>query len=97
MDDLPQCLTNVVPLLHPRLRSAQLDSLYHQRTHGSVQHCPLRFRQYSAAGIANITVAELCSFSGKKIVEVHTLPHCAASGGSGKVSKNDAGVLPATR
>src|SRR5438132_1729306 len=97
MDNLQQCLTDVVPLLHPHLHREQLDSLYHQRTHGSVQHCTLRFRQYSVAGIANITVAERCSFNGKKIVEVHTLPHCAASGEEEKVAKNDSGLLPATR
>src|SRR5437868_6453530 len=97
MDDLQQCLTDVLPLLHPRLCSKQLDGLYHQRTHGSVQHCTLRCRQHSAAGIANSTVVELCSCSGQTIVEVHTLEPLSASGGSGKVSKNDAGVLPATR
>ena len=97
MDDLPQCLTDVVPLLHPRLRSAQVDSLYHQSTPGNVQHCTLRFRQHSAAHRANIAVVELRSCGGQKIVEVHTVHHCEASGEEEKVSKNDSGVLPATR
>src|SRR2546428_11304971 len=97
MDNLQQCLTDVVPLLHPRLRSEPLDGLYHQRTHGSVQHCPLRCRQHSAAHSANIALVKLLSFGGQKIMEVHTLHHCEASGEEEKVSKNDSGVLPVAR
>ena len=97
MDNLQQCLTDVVPLLHPRLRRAQVDSLSHQSTPGNVQHGTLRFRQRRAAHRANIAVVELRSCGEKKIVETHTVHHLYASGGSGKVAKNDAGVLPATR